>query len=92
MLRRKTLSKRVLCLEQAISKIERKFLLGTEPLGARPTGKMPIVFTSTFALNLGTKLSKITKVGQRRGLPLPTKGDFRVAKCCNKEKESNFTA
>lgn len=47
---------------------------------------MPIVFASTFALNLGTKLSKITKVGQRRGLPLPTKGDFRVAKCCNEEK------
>ena len=45
-----------------------------------------------FAVNPGAKLSKITKAGQRRGPPVPTKGDFGVAKCYHEEKGSNFIA
>lgn len=57
--------------KQWARKSDRKFLLGTESPGARVMRKMPIVFTSTFAFTLGTKLSKMsnkaTKAGVKEG-------------------------
>lgn len=66
------------------------FLLGTEPLRAKPTCKTP---SSTLQLILVSNWARSRKRGEGRrwGLPVPIKwGDFWVARCRN-EKGRHFT-